>query len=66
MNKAVAVTTDSSDEVIATQFWQRVGVDILRGNCRAFHWRLVGKHAGVDGGGDPFRGVLGLHMVGGV
>ena len=35
LNNAVAVNTDSSHEVVATQFWQRIGIDILRGNCRS-------------------------------
>ena len=42
LNRAVAVNEDSSYEVVATLFWQRVGIDILRGNCRAFRRRLAG------------------------
>ena len=42
LNKAVAENSDSSVEVVATRFWQRVGVDLLRGSCRAFH-RRVGR-----------------------
>ena len=38
-DKAVAANTDTSQEVVATRFWQRVGVDMLRDHCRAF--RLV-------------------------
>ena len=65
LNKAVAANTDSSEEAVATQFWQRIGVDLLRGNCRAFHRRIIGRGGGAEGIG-PFRGVLGLQMVGGV
>ena len=66
LNKAVAVNIDSSEEAVATQFWRRIGVDLLRGSCRAFHRRLVGKHSCSDEGGKPFRGVLGLHVAGGL
>ena len=48
LNKAVAVNSDVSEEVVATQFWQRVGVDILRGSCRAFRRRVSN---GEDWGG---------------
>ena len=46
LNKAVAVNSDASEVKVATQFWQRIGVDILRGCCRSFHRRLVGKGRG--------------------
>jgi hypothetical protein len=65
LNIAVASNTDTSTEVVATRFWQRVGVDMLRGNCRAFHRRLVGKVFGDAGAGDPFFGVSGLEVAGG-
>jgi hypothetical protein len=65
LNRAVASNSDTSETVVATRFWQRVGVDMLRGNCRAFHRRLVGR-IGRDGvAGDPFRDVQGLHVAGG-
>ena len=66
LSKAVAVNTDSSEEIVATRFWQRVGIDILRGNCRAFHRRLVGKIAAGEGRVSPFRGVAGLQIAGGL
>jgi len=40
LNKAVAVNLDTSEVVVATQFWQRIGVDLLRGSCRSFRRRL--------------------------
>ena len=51
LNKAVAVNLGVSETLIATQFWQRVGVDLLRGACRSFHRRLAGKDTGDTGGG---------------
>ena len=66
LNKAVAVNSDVSEEVVATQFWQRVGVDILRGACRAFRRRV---RNGEDWGGlgASMDGALGgLDMVGGL
>ena len=56
LNKAVAANSEFSHEDIAQRFWQRLGVDILRGNYRAFIRR-------VEGGGsrasapDVYRGV---------
>ena len=40
LNKAVAANSDTSEVVVATRPWQRVGVDLLRGGCRSFHRRL--------------------------
>ena len=63
LNKAVAGNSDSSEVVVATRFWQRIGVDLLRGNCRSFRRRL-----GDDGGPDLFRnfyGGMGVLAVGG-
>jgi len=54
LNKAVAGNSDSSEVVVATRFWHRIGIDLLRGNCRAFRRRL-----GEDGGGDLFRSFYG-------
>jgi hypothetical protein len=63
LNKAVAGNTDTSETFVATRFWQRIGVDILRGNCRAFHRRLVGK-LGRDGvAGNHFSGLSGLRVA---
>ena len=65
LNKAVAGNTDTSETVVATRFWQRIGVDMLRGNCRAFHRRLAGRFGREGVGCDPFHGVGGLQMAGG-
>ena len=65
LNKAVAVNSDASVEVVATQFWRRVGVDILRSNCRAFHMRLMGTEGGEVGCG-PFGAAVPLQMPAGI
>ena len=63
LNKAVAVNSDTSEEVVATRFWQRIGIDILRGNCRAFY-RRIGSHSTRGGiGSDPYRGLQGLEIA---
>ena len=63
LNKAVAGNSDSSEEVVATRFWQRIGIDLLRGSSRAFHKRLVDK-SGEDGSGVRyFQGVAGLAVA---
>ena len=36
---------------VATRFWQRVGVELLRGNYRAFSRRVLGRVAGEGVGG---------------
>ena len=36
LNKSVAANSDTSVEVVPTQLGQRIGIDIPRGNCRAF------------------------------
>ena len=66
LNKAVAANSDVPDGIIATRFWQRIGVDLLRGACRSFHRRLVGKGAGEVSCIDPFRGLSGLAVAAGV
>ena len=66
LNKAVAVNTDTSEEVVATRFWQRIGVDILRGNCRSFHRRLVTGGNKEEAGYGYFRSLAGLALAGGV
>ena len=58
--KGVAGNTDTSEEAVATRFWRRVGVDILRANCRAFHRRLVGK---ISGEGPKFEHFAGLGLL---
>ena len=63
LNKAVAGNSDISEEIIATRFWQRIGVDLLRGACRSFHRRLAGKGSGEVSNIDPFRGLSGLAIA---
>ena len=66
LNKAVAGNTDSSEEVVATRLWHRIGVDLLRGSCRAFHRRIADKSAD-DGGSVRFLlGAAGLAAAVGV
>ena len=65
LNKAVAANTDTSGEVVATRFWRRVGIDILRSSCRAFHRRLVGKVTGEGVKRDYFAGLVGLQVAAG-
>ena len=66
LNKAVAVNTDISEEVVATQFWHRVGVDLVRANCKAFHRRLVSQSGDVLGAVGPLGGCGGLQVVEGL
>ena len=66
LNKAVAVNTDISEEVVATQFWHRVGVDLVRANCRAFQRRLVSHGGDVLGAVGPLGGGGGLQVVEGL
>ena len=65
LNKAVAANTDTSEDVVAPRFWRRVGIDILRSNCRAFHRRLVGKVTGSGFKRDYFAGLQGLQVAAG-
>ena len=65
LNKAVAVNNDTSEQIVATQFWHRVGVDLLRANCRAFHRRLVGRDGHGEVGAGPIGDSVGLQVVGG-
>ena len=58
INKAVADINDSAESEVATRFWQRIGVRILRGICRAFSRRVVGRF----GVGDAFGDAGGLHI----
>ena len=49
LNKAVAADLNVSETHVATQFWHRIGVGLLRGACRSFHWRLTGRAIGDTG-----------------
>ena len=51
---------------VATQFWHRVGVDLVRANCRAFHRRLVGHGGDVLGAVGPLAAVGVLQVVEGL
>jgi len=64
LNKAVAVNSDTSEVVVATRFWQRIGIDLLRGSCRAFHRRLVDKNGGLESAGREIGFVTGLTVTG--
>ena len=66
LNKAVAVNSDASEAVVATRFWQRIGIDLLRGSCRAFQRRLssVGMSEGIGGG--VWGGTSGLAVAEGM
>ena len=61
LNKAVAGNSESSEKDVAQRFWQRLGVDMLRGNYRAFIRRVEGWESGVSAP-DAYQGVgmLGL------
>ena len=65
LNKAVAGNSDASEVVVATRFWQRIGIDLLRGNCRSFHRRLA-KGAGEGASGDRFSALAGLAFAEGI
>ena len=66
LNQVVAANTDSSYTEVATQFWHRVGVDLVRANCRAFHRRLVSHGGDVLGAVGPLGGGGGLQVVEGL
>ena len=52
--------------VVATRFWQRIGVDLLRGSSRAFQGR-IGDKSGDDGSGVRyFQGAAGLAVAVGI
>jgi len=63
LNKAVSVNSDVSEMAIATRFWQRIGIDLLRGGCRAFQRRPLKKEVGVAAGNSLFRVLAGLQAV---
>ena len=65
LNKAVAGNSDPSEVVVATRFWQRIGIDMLRGSCRAFRRRLA-QDGECNNLGTYFRGVGALAVAGGV
>ena len=65
LNKAVAVNSDASEVVVATRFWQRIGIDLLRGSCRAFRRRLVDREGGGECGSRLFTALSGLSVAGG-
>ena len=60
LNKAVAGNTDSSDEVVATRLWQRIGVDLIRGSSRAFRRRVVDRSVDEGSGVRYLQGAAGL------
>ena len=64
LNKAVAANSDSTEVVVATRFWQRIGIDLLRGNCRSFHRRVDNDRGelGASGLGLYFQTLSGLTM----
>ena len=61
LNKAVADNTESSEEDVAQRFWQRLGVDILRGSYRAFIRRVEGMGGGMHAL-DVYQGIGGLGL----
>ena len=65
LNKAVAVNSDTSEEVVATRFWQRIGIDILRGNCRSFYRRIGSHNIEGEAWRNPFGDSHGLEIAGG-
>ena len=69
LNEAVAVNTDTSKGVAATQFWHSIRVDINWGCCRAFRRRVCDRgYGGVSGLGHAvgsFRFLDGLTIAGG-
>ena len=44
LNRAVAGNSEIPEWVVATPFWHRVGVDLVRGAPRAFQRRLAGRN----------------------
>ena len=59
MNRAVAANTDSPLGEVATRFWNKISVDIVRGSHRAFKRRTF--NTGVSlGPSNPFRHLSGL------
>ena len=62
LNKAVAGNTESSVEDVAQRFWQRLGVQVLRGNYRAFARRVEGI-CNTSPAGDAFAHTDGLNVA---
>ena len=65
LNKAVAGNSDSSEVIVATRFRQRIGIDLLRGNCQAFRRRLA-QEAACENVGTRFRGIGALAVAAGI
>ena len=62
MNRAVAANTDSPLGEVATRFWNKISVDIVRGSHRAFKRRT--SNTGVSlGPSNPFRHLSGLQQA---
>ena len=53
LNKAVAVNSDTSEVVVTTRFWQRIGIDLLRAVAGLFADALLTRREGLNlqGGG---------------
>ena len=66
LNKAVEVNADYTEEEVAARFWRRIGIDIVRGNCRAFRRRLVGSVRGTGWVDRRVSELQGLQVVGGM
>ena len=62
MNRAVAANTDSPLGEVATRFWHKISVDIVRGSHRAFKRRTFNTHVG-SGPSNMFRHLGGLHVA---
>ena len=60
LNKAVAGNPYSSDVVVATQFWQRIGIDLARNESRALRKRIVDKGGEDCGAGGFFLTAAGM------
>ena len=68
MNRAVASNTDSPLEEVASRFWHKVSVDIVRGSYRAFKRRMLKTQGGADGAwaANPYRQLGGLLLAEGM
>jgi len=62
MNRAVAANTDSPLGEVATRFWHKISVDIVRGGYRAFKRRTFNTHVG-SGPSNMFRHLGGLQVA---
>ena len=59
MDRAVAANTDSPLGEVATRFWHKISVGIVRGSYRAFKRRTFDTNMG-SGPPNPFRHLSGL------